>query len=124
MTGDNELFCDPVQEWFPALTQRTSETTLQGQEWNTSGIFFSKIAGLPKLQACVQAASPIDCLSSEAKSLGLHYDYIYVAEAGALKRFCRPLQDERRGAALVMQLQARSAPVYNSADVKIFAVAR
>ncbi len=124
ITGDNELFCDPVQEWFPALAHRDSQTTLQGQEWNTSGIFFSKIAGLPKLQACIQAASPIDCLGTEATSLGLQYDYIYVAEAGALKRFCRPLQDERRGAALVMQLESQYTAAYATQDVKIFAVGR
>ena len=124
MTGDIELFCDPVQEWFPALTQRVSETTIQGYEWGPSADFNSKIVGLPLTQACLQADSPRDCLSQRSADIGLRYDYVYIAQAATAKRYCRPLGDERRGTALAMQLTSddRYSNVYDSPDVKIFAV--
>lgn len=122
MTGDIELFCDPIQEWFPALTQRTNATTIQGQEWTSDGRFFSKVAAFQQIQDCMQADSPLDCVSQRSASAGAAYQYIYVAQAATTKRFCRPTGEERRGAALIMQLRASPeyANVYSSDDVQIF----
>jgi hypothetical protein len=122
MTGDIELFCDPIQEWFPALTQRTSATTIQGQEWTSDGRFFSKVAAFQQIQDCMQADSPLECVKQRSASAGANYKYIYVAQAATTKRFCRPTGDERRGAALIMQLRTSPeyANVYSSEDVQIF----
>jgi hypothetical protein len=122
MTGDIELFCDPIQEWFPALTQRTSATTIQGQEWTSDGQFFSKVRAFQQIQDCMQADAPLDCVKQRSASAGAVYQYVYVAQAATTKRFCRPTGDERRGAALIMQLQASPeyANVYSSDDVQIF----
>ena len=122
LTGEIELFCDPVQEWFPALTQRISETTIQGQEWTSNGEFFSKIDGLQHIQACLQEDSPLDCIDGQAASMGLDFDYIYVSQAPT-RTFCRPTGVERRGTAVVRQLEASDgiADVYSTEEVRIFA---
>ena len=69
LTGDTELFCDPVQEWFPALTNRISATTLQGHEWIGDGRFAETMAGLQRMQLCMQTADPATCVVREARAL-------------------------------------------------------
>lgn len=122
LTGDIELFCDPVAEWFPALTGRVSETTIQGREWIHKGDFFALEGEFQKIQACLEADSPSSCIADKAAAFGLDYEYVYVTRTATLKRFCRPLADQRRGAALVQELAADSgyAAVYETEDVAIF----
>jgi hypothetical protein len=126
MTGENELFCDPVQEWFPVLSGRVSETTMQGWEWLSNGSFFSRAASIQEIQGCLQAVSPRACLSGPVDSLRITYNYIYVSRAATTTRFCAPTGNEVRGAALIQELQ--DAPeftrVYRSEDVEIFALNR
>ena len=43
---------DPLQEWFPALADRKSQTTLQGLEWTLSPSFLSYNVKLADLQSC------------------------------------------------------------------------
>jgi hypothetical protein len=122
LTGDIELYCDPVEEWFPALTGRESLTTIQGLEWTSTGNFFVREGQFQQIQACVHADSPLQCIKDNTASLPSTYDYIYVSKAAPLKRFCRPLADQRRGAALMKELLADShyRSVYESADVAVF----
>lgn len=43
---------DPLQEWFPALADRRSQTTLQGLEWTLGSSFASHVSKLVDLQTC------------------------------------------------------------------------
>jgi hypothetical protein len=103
LTGDAELFCDPVQEWFPALTSRVSATTLQGHEWIGDGRFAETMAGLQRMQLCMHTADPSACIVEEAQASALQYDYVYVARIGSRTRGCREQAAQRNGDALLLQ---------------------
>ncbi len=122
MTGDAELFCDPVQEWFPALTGMVSETTIQGHEWTSNGAFFTRVGQLQELQNCLQADDPEACVTRQAASSGLAYNYIYISKSGTLKQFCRASGEERRGNALISELTTdpQYTSAYRTQDVVIF----
>jgi hypothetical protein len=123
LSGETEVFCDPVQEWFPVLAQRISETTIQGREWTSNGTFYDWDAGLQDLQRCVQSDIPMGCAQEKAQSLGMKYDFVYVTTNAITKQFCRPTGTEHRGAALLMQLHADLGyeQLYASDEVEIFA---
>ncbi len=123
VTGDTELFCDPVQEWFPLLAQRESDTTVQGREWTSNGGFFVREAYLQDLQKCPQSVEPVACLEKQAAALQLHYDYVYIARQATVKQFCWPTGSEVRGAALILGLDndPRYTNVYRTPDIEIFA---
>jgi hypothetical protein len=77
LTGQQLWACDPVQEWFPAIADRTSLTTLQGQEWLLGSSFATRQEGLQGLQACENQSS--GCLEKKAFSLHMVFDYVYVS---------------------------------------------
>ena len=76
VTGEQQLLRDPVQEWFPALTGRTSQTTLQGREWTWGNKFIQSVLTFGDLQGCI--TQDAQCVSSEARKLGLPFDFLYV----------------------------------------------
>ena len=49
LTGDSGIMSDPIQEWFPALAGRESQTTMQGLEWNLNKDFFPRLRSLDYL---------------------------------------------------------------------------
>ncbi len=124
ITGDIELFCDPIQEWFPILTHRTSQSTLQGKEWISDGQFFEMIGNLRELQACTQSNMPKACIEGQAIKLEDVYDYLYIARKQTIKHFCSPVATEiLQGDALISELEkdtANYAEVYRQDDVVIF----
>jgi len=69
---------DPVQEWFPALTERTSLTTLQGQEWILGPNFAKAMNDFRNLQACV--TQNIDCVVGQTSIPSKTIDYIYISK--------------------------------------------
>ena len=73
-TGREFSMTDPLQEWFPALTGRTSLTTLQGKEWTLGDAFFPWFEELVKFQKCPDAA----CLSGWSRRNRVGYDYLIV----------------------------------------------
>jgi hypothetical protein len=77
LTGAKDTMHDPVQEWFPALTGRTSVTTLQGREWTWGKKFILSIPAYQKLQNCI--SDKPECLTSHISNLQLAYDYIYIS---------------------------------------------
>jgi hypothetical protein len=74
--GSDYPMRDPIQEWFPALTERTSLTTMQGQEWTFGASFGQVIAENRGLQAC--ASQTITCLDAETTKTGIKFDFIYL----------------------------------------------
>ena len=89
LTGDSPLN-DPVSEWFPALTGRTSVATVQGHEWDRINPFEQILAQSVNVQKCL--GESLQCLESWAASNHVVFDYIYIhnpvlqvdAQAGTL----------------------------------------
>ena len=122
MTGDTELFCDPVQEWFPMLSGRMSATTIQGHEWSRNGHFLEWTASLQDLQQCMEAASPMACITASTWAADIQYDYVYVAMSATVKQFCRATGVEIRGQGLLAGLSDREdfQLVHRTENVAIF----
>jgi hypothetical protein len=76
LTSETLPMRDPIQEWFPALTERNSQTTLQGREWLWGEKFIEAISTYQGVKSCL--ARDLTCLNQEANKLGLTFDYIYL----------------------------------------------
>jgi hypothetical protein len=74
--GSDYPMRDPIQEWFPALTERISLTTMQGQEWTLGSNFAQTITENRNLQVC--AHQIIGCLDVETAKLAKSFDFIYL----------------------------------------------
>ena len=63
LTGSSGIMSDPIQEWFPALAGRESQTTMQGLEWTLNKDFFPRLreshylAGLHDFGLCESVVS-------------------------------------------------------------------
>ena len=69
LTGDAAL-SDPLSEWFPALTERTSLVTAQGHEWTPELPLLESLRQYTHAQSCLN--QDIDCLST------WDFDYLYI----------------------------------------------
>ncbi|HCK67180.1 MAG TPA: hypothetical protein DHW49_13030 [Anaerolineae bacterium] len=76
ITGETNGFCDSASEWFPALTNRKSFATLQGNEWLQGNTFNEFIANSQSIQACYQ--KDIDCIMDVSRNFTESFDYIYI----------------------------------------------
>lgn len=91
LTGHTGVATDPIQEWFPALTGRRSQTTSQGLEWTLGPAFFTRINQLIALQQCADAA----CVENWSAETGLSYTDILV-ERSALTSTLIDSLDQRQ----------------------------
>ncbi|MEN8171591.1 MAG: hypothetical protein ABFS03_01790 [Chloroflexota bacterium] len=80
ITSVSEYGIDPVSEWFPVLSQRTSLTVPQGYEWLPNAQFLKRQKLHADLQAC--AKNDVSCIESFAAQNKLDYTHIYIASAG------------------------------------------
>jgi hypothetical protein len=78
-TGSSGIMSDPIQEWFPALAERESQTTMQGLEWNLNQDFFPRLQSLITLQAC----TTLDCVNQWSANTSLSYDYLLIQKSNA-----------------------------------------
>ncbi len=69
LTGDAAL-SDPLSEWFPALTGRTSIVTVQGHEWTPKHPLSESLRNYAETQSCLNRV--LDCLAN------WEFDFIYV----------------------------------------------
>lgn len=74
LTGEQYSMKDPFQEWFPALTEQRSQTTLQGAEWTLGADFFPRYGELVALQHCADVA----CIEAWGKRTGLEHQYLLI----------------------------------------------
>ena len=75
MTGNSPL-ADPVSEWFPALTNRTSIATAQGYEWDNSSSFENILTESTNVQKCIYLT--YHCVESWAEKQHKGFDYLYI----------------------------------------------
>lgn len=73
-TGREFSMSDPLQEWFPALTNQYSATTMQGLEWTLGTGFFPWYDQLIAFQHCAD----VNCVSEWSAGNGVDYDYLIV----------------------------------------------
>jgi hypothetical protein len=78
LSGDTGAMVDPLQEWFPALAERRSQTTLQGLEWTLAEGFVPRLKALSRLQTCEHLA----CLEDWSKETGLEFTHLLVKRSG------------------------------------------
>jgi hypothetical protein len=104
-TGDISPMADSYQEWFPALTERKSQNTLQGLEWTLGAEFFPYSQRLMALQSC----QTINCLTDWMRQEGIEADYLVFRKKGASKK----LMDSFR-------VDAGYRVVYDSENALIF----
>ena len=99
-TGHEFSMSDPLQEWFPALTNQYSATTMQGLEW-TAG-FFPWYSQLITFQHC----AAVNCVSEWSAGNGVDYDYLIVT--------IPPVSDENELATFLRSLaiSTRSSIMY------------
>ena len=76
LTGETNTMRDPVQEWFPALTARNSQTTLQGLEWTWGAKFVDSLGSYQNLQACIY--QNLTCIKTQAAQMHLTFDHLYI----------------------------------------------
>lgn len=120
ISGDTDAFCDPVTEWFPALSLRQSATTVQGREWLLNDKFGEFMFQSRSVQACIDEG--LACLQREARALGEPFEYIYLSISAATKS-CGLSEDSRLTTrALLIELEdsAEFEEIYRSEDAAIF----
>ena len=117
-TGREFSMSDPMQEWFPALTNQYSATTIQGLEWTHGESFFPWYDQLIVFQHCVD----VNCVSEWSTRNGVDYDYLIVT--------IPPENDESESAISLRSLvvSTRSSAlhvlVYESENALVFEIAK
>lgn len=109
LTGVKSPEIDPFIEWFPALTERHSLSTVQGYEWLGAGKFMEYYSALAGLQSCTDTA----CVEDWAAQMGEKYQYIVIQTSQAEKALAKSFADS-----------PKYNQVYDSSTVKIYEINR
>ncbi|MBI5963259.1 MAG: hypothetical protein HY863_07280 [Chloroflexi bacterium] len=92
ITGVQSPEIDPFVEWFPALTERRSQTTIQGFEWLLGPEFYERYRNLARVQAC----ESVVCLAEWSARTGLDYQYIVIQKSGVDQGLLSSLDSENQ----------------------------
>jgi hypothetical protein len=113
-TGHEFSMSDPMQEWFPALTNRYSVTTVQGLEWILGENFFPWYDELVTFQHCAD----VNCVSEWSERNGVNYDYLVVLIPTESDE--SELAGSLRNLGVSASSSALHTPVYKSEHALIF----
>ena len=72
LTGREDVMTDAVQEWFPALAERHSASTLQGLEWILGEGVYPRWNELSAMQLCRDMA----CVETITSQINIEYTYV------------------------------------------------
>jgi len=120
LTGEPEAMCESSAEWFPALTERTSLSTLQGREWllgNTFGDFIGHRTGI---QGCIDEG--LECLNRESSYFGTNFDYIYISIKTPTNN-CKAVETSSRttrGLVIALENLLEYSVAYKTKDAVVF----
>jgi hypothetical protein len=103
--GQFSPMTDSYQEWFPTLTERNSQNTLQGKEWTLGPKFYSHTQDLVALQSC----SDVECLHGWLARNDMEFDYLLFQRRYTSNEFLLSVKNDER-----------YIVVYESGDVVIF----
>lgn len=119
ITSEPNGFCDSTSEWFPALTNRQSLATLQGNEWLKGKNFGEFVGEIQNLQACSKKG--LDCLTRQANHFAPDFDYLYIS-LNSPTSDCNPTNasDLTRSLNLELEQSAQFQSVFASDDAVIF----
>jgi hypothetical protein len=120
LTGEPESMCESTAEWFPALAERTSITTLQGREWLLGGKFNVFLVHRASLQSCIDEG--LECLDRESNYFAKDFDYIYISVKTPTVN-CKAMdisQQTTQGIVTALGASETKHPVYQSRDAIIF----
>ena len=79
LSGSGDPFSDPIVEWFPAITSRISQNTIQGKEWVLGSSFVSFLNQVEILQSCMNNMPA--CVENWANINHIYFDYIYIEKS-------------------------------------------
>lgn len=75
--GSDYPMRDPIQEWFPSLTERISLTTFQGREWTLGPKFADAFTTYRELQSCA-TQQEVECIFKKMPEPDLTFNYLYI----------------------------------------------
>jgi hypothetical protein len=87
ITGVLSPEVDSFVEWFPALTGRRSQATIQGFEWVLRTGFYERYGSFVEVQSCKTSA----CIAEWSAQTGLDYQYLVIQKSGADKKLITSL---------------------------------
>jgi hypothetical protein len=82
LTGGGDPFSDPIVEWFPAITSRRSQNTIQGKEWLLGAKFKETLTQTEVLQSCVNDTP--SCIEDWATKNQIVFDYLFIEKSSDL----------------------------------------
>jgi hypothetical protein len=114
LTGQ-QPFTDAISEWFPALTERVSVATVQGQEWDPSKDFQDVLVSSSAVQQCLYRGEA--CLSDWLSNGGQPFEYVLIRKLS----FDSPYRVQTVDVALVGALSAsrQYELVYDTREISI-----
>lgn len=77
LSGLENVWQDQSAEWFPALAERQSVSTVQGFEWVPTS-FYARWINNSALQSCANQED--DCLESWSRDTGQDFSHIYLSK--------------------------------------------
>jgi len=77
LTGNPGTMSDPLPEWFPALADRRSQTTLQGLEWTLGPSFASLNNKLVEFQSCKTS----HCIEDWSARNKIPFSYLFMQKS-------------------------------------------
>ena len=117
-TGREFSMSDPMQEWFPALTNQYSATTMQGLEWTLGDGFFPWYDQLIAFQHCAD----MNCVSEWSTRNNVDYDYLIVTIPPQDDK--SDLADSLRSLAASTRSSALHLLVYESGSALVFELSK
>jgi len=119
ITGEVEAWCDSSGEWFPAIAERHSISTMQGREWLLGSSFIEFATHRSKLHACINENAA--CLEHELEYFGGNVDFVYVALQTPTKN-CSAVATSQTTPLIVLSLQKSPdySIVYETPDAVVF----
>lgn len=117
-TGREFSMTDPLQEWFPALTNQYSRTTMQGLEWTLSENFFPYYEELTVFQNCAD----INCVNEWVTKNNVDYDYLIVLIPA--ENDVSELSNSLRSLGVSVRSSALHLLVYESEHAMVFELSR
>jgi len=119
LTGETNPFCDATSEWFPALTERKSLATFQGNEWVLGASFGKFIGNAQNFQRCINQG--LDCMERGANYFGsFNYVYISVAPTTVECQLAGVALDAKRPLIVEMENSTKYVVAYRSKNAVIF----
>lgn len=117
ITGNSVLYIDPVLEWFPALAERTSISTIQGREWVHGEQFFDYAANIQLVQNCYWQDAA--CIETKQTSLP-PFDYLFLPKQCTGQPNCSGELTMQTSPLYLSLVQAKYQTVYENSGVAIF----